>query len=206
MTVLIGIMADSHGQSEAIRAALDLFQGRNCRFIYHLGDVCDSTRPDTAAACLEPLRKHHVITLKGNNDHAIVANQIGREASPEIASVLKHLQELPLVAVFQNAVFAHSLPFDGELGLSCMIGAMGENEARRSFNQFPQHIVFRGHSHTPELLRLRHQRVESRPLGIGEKFNLNGQLPCVVTCGALTGGLCMLWDPQANLIECLSLV
>ena len=204
MTVLIGIMADSHGQPEVIRAALDLFKGRNCRSLYHLGDVCDSTRPDTAAACLEPLRKHRVITLKGNNDHAIVANHSGRQAGPAAASVLKYLRNLPLVAAFQNAVFTHSLPFDGELGLSCMIGAMGENEARRCFKEFPQHVIFRGHSHSPELLRLRSQRVEFRPLGAGEILNLHGKLPCVVTCGALTSGLCMVWDPQANLIECLS--
>ena len=69
-------MADSHGKPETILAALAVLKDLNCRPIYHLGDVCDSTRPETAEACLGPLQEQRVITIKGNNDHAIVANHM----------------------------------------------------------------------------------------------------------------------------------
>jgi hypothetical protein len=96
---MIGIMADSHGQPETIAAALGMLTDRDCRPIYHLGDVCDSTHPETAEACLVPLRDPRVIIIK---------------------------------------------------------------------------------------------------------FELSEKIPCVVTCGALTRGLCMVWNPEDNAIESLS--
>jgi len=197
-------MADSHGKPETILAALAVLKDLKCRPIYHLGDVCDSTRPETADACLRPLQAHHVITIKGNNDHAIVANHLGREQTPVSPKVLKYLQNLPLVQNHDYAILTHCLPFADKLGLSCMIGTMSEKEARRSFNEFPHHVIFRGHSHMPEIMRPRGRRIESSSLAVGGKINLAGKLPCVVTCGALTRGLCMVWDSEENYIESLS--
>lgn len=201
---MIGIMTDSHGKSETIQAALDALKGLNCRRIYHLGDVCDSTRPETAEACLRPLQERDVITIKGNNDHAIVANHSGWKDAPIASKILQYLQNLPLVKSYHNAIFTHSLPFADSLGLACMIGAMSEREAHRSFLEFPHHVIFRGHSHRPEIMRPREGWIESRTPPVGEKFSLAGRLPCVVTCGALTRGLYMIWNPEENYIESLS--
>ena len=201
---MIGIMADSHGKSETILAALDAFKGLNCRRIYHLGDVCDSTRPETAEACLGPLQGQRVITIKGNNDHAIVANHIGRTDAPLAPQILEYIQNLPLVKSYHDAIFTHSLPFADSLGLACMIGTMSEKEAHRSFMEFPHHVIFRGHSHMPEIMQPRGRRIESRTPPVGVKYTLTGRLPCVVTCGALTRGLYMIWNPEENYIESLS--
>jgi predicted phosphodiesterase len=198
---MIGIMADSHGKPETILAALDVLKGLNCRRIYHLGDVCDSTRPETAEACLGPLREQRVITIKGNNDHAIVANHLGRKEAPISSNILKYIQHLPLVQNYNDAVFTHSLPFAARLGLACMIGSMSEKEAHRSFIEFPHHVIFRGHSHMPEILRLRRRRIESRTPALGLKIDLAGKLPCVVTCGSLTRGFCMIWDEEENYVS-----
>lgn len=65
---LIGIMADSHGKSETIEAAIELLKNRKCDRIYHLGDVCDSAHPETAHTCAHPLQINNVVTIKGNND------------------------------------------------------------------------------------------------------------------------------------------
>jgi predicted phosphodiesterase len=65
---LIGIMADSHGKSETIEAAIELLKNRKCDRIYHLGDVCDSAHPETAHTCVHPLQINNVVTIKGNND------------------------------------------------------------------------------------------------------------------------------------------
>jgi hypothetical protein len=151
------------------------------------------------------LQEHQVITIKGNNDHAIVANHSGRGDSSISPAVLNCLQGLPLVQDHKNAILTHSLPFEKELGLACMIGNMAEREARRTFKRFPRHIVFRGHSHIPEILRLRGSRLESSTPAVGSKIKLAGKLPCVVTCGALTRGLFMIWDPEEKYIKSLSL-
>jgi predicted phosphodiesterase len=197
-------MADSHGQSEAIEAACDLFKTRNCRSIYHLGDICDSSHPETAGACLKPLKTHRVIAIRGNNDHAIVANHIGRTSTQMSPEILQYLHGLPLMESFRNALFVHSLPFVRELGLSSMIGTIGQNESLRFFAEFPKQIAFRGHSHSPEIAWLSNRRIETRFLAAGEKVNLSPKTPCIVTCGALTRGLCMVWRTQENSVECFS--
>ena len=201
---MIGIMADSHGKPETILAALAALKKYNCRSIYHLGDVCDSMHPETAESCLRPLLDNQVIAIKGNNDHAIIANNRGRKETSVSPAVLEYLQGLPLVQTYLDAVLTHSLPFADELGLSCMIGSMSEIEAIRTFNAFPHHVVFRGHSHKPEIMRLRGNRIESDTPVVGAKLNLAGEFPCVVTCGALTRGLYMIWNPEENYIVSLS--
>lgn len=201
---MIGIMADSHGKLETIEACLEKLRGMNCRRIYHLGDVCDSTRPETVEACLRPLREHDVVTLKGNNEQAIVANHSARENTPVPKRTLAYLQKLPLVQYYQDAIFAHSLPFDRELGLACMIGAMGPNELRRFFGQYPQRVLFRGHGHSPELVCRQGQHIETIPLSVGDKIDLRARRPCVVTCGAASNGFFMAWNPQAKFVECFS--
>ncbi len=201
---LIGIMADSHGQPDTIRDALAVFAAVDCGSIYHLGDICDSTRPETTDACLRLLQERRVQTIRGNNDQAILTNHAGRDGSPVSPQSLQALKNLELVRYDQEAIFIHSLPFVQELGLSSMIGAMGPMEIRRFCNQFPGKILFRGHSHNPEIAWLNRQQVKTRPLTVDSILNLTVKIPCVVTCGALTRGLCMLWNPDENTIESVS--
>jgi len=205
MTLLIGIMADSHGRPEMIRDALAAFKRSSCRHVYHLGDVGDSAHPETAEACLHFLQEQHVMMIKGNNDHAIIANHIGRPTPFAAGEVWEYLQAAPLIRFYQNAVFTHSLPFAETMGLSSMIGTMGKKAALLTFEKFPYHIIFRGHSHTPEIVRPRAGSVSSRRLEPGENLDLAGKIPCVVTCGALTRGLYMVWNPLKNSIKSLSL-
>jgi predicted phosphodiesterase len=205
MTLLIGIMADSHGQTRAIEAALAALERLACRTVYHLGDVCDSTRPETAEACLRLLMEQRVVMIKGNNDHAIIANHANRPIPFDAPEVWRYLQTAPLIRRYQNAVFAHSLPFVETLGLSSMIGNMGESEAKRSFKTFPRHIIFRGHGHSPEIVRPQGRGILSRSIRPGETIDLAGKLPAVVTCGALTRGSYMVWNPQESFLKILSL-
>jgi predicted phosphodiesterase len=205
MTLLIGIMADSNGQIRAIEAALEALEPSACRAVYHLGDVCDSTRPETAEACLRLLMEQQVIMIKGNNDHAIFASHMDRPIPFKAPEVWRYLQTAPLIRRYQDAVFTHSLPFVEALGLSSMIGNMGESEALRSFKEFPRHIVFRGHSHSPEIARPQRHGVVLRSLRPGEKIDLTGQIPAVVTCGALTRGSYMVWNPQEGSLDVMSL-
>jgi len=205
MTLLVGIMADSHGQIRSIEAALTALERSACGIVYHLGDVCDSARPETAEACLRLLMEQQVIMIKGNNDHAIIANHMDRPIPFKAPEVWRYLLTAPLIRSYQNAVFTHSLPFVETLGLSSMIGNMGESEALLSFKEFPRHIIFRGHSHSPEIVRPQGRGVVSRSIRRGEKIDLAGKIPTVVTCGALTRGSYMVWNPQENSLEILSL-
>jgi len=201
----IGIMADSHGQAAPIAAAIEYFGRRDCRRIFHLGDVCDSVHPETAEGCLRPLLAHGVTIVKGNNDHTLVANHADRHPVSVGASVLGTLQKLPLRVKHGKAVLAHSLPFEREFGLVNMVRSMGYVEARHFFDTHSQPILFRGHSHTPEIVWRANGRIRFEKITAGEAINLDGRMPCVITCGALTRGFCMLWKPDENVIESILL-
>ena len=198
----VGIIADSHGLSEKIHAALEFLAARGCGYLIHLGDICDSTRPQTAEVCVRPLHKFAVDAIKGNNDHQIVVNHDGQRSSVVPQDVLDFLKKLPLVREYQNAMFTHSLPFARALGLSSMVGALGNLQLHQFFRTYPQGLLFRGHSHSPHIHFEKDHQVISRKLYAHQKVDLIDRLPCVVTCGALTRGFCMVWTPCLHRIEC----
>ena len=198
----IGIMADSHGRPEKIVAALELLFLRGCDCLYHLGDICDSGHPETVEACVRPLQQFSVMAVKGNNDHQIDVNYRGRMQSLIPQDALGFIEKLPIVRHFQHADFAHSLTFARELGLSSMVGVMGEVEIKHILRTYPKGILFRGHSHTPEVFSEQGEKIISRTLQADQRFDLTNGQPYVVTCGALTRNLCMIWRPKENVVEC----
>lgn len=204
----LGIMADSHGEADKIVAALAFLSEKGCDGLLHLGDICDSTQPETVEACVRPLLEAGVMAIKGNNDHQIDVNnrlQDGNSGQRDDLippDVLEFIQELPLVRSYHHAFFAHSLPFARELGLSSMVGTMGKTELNHFFSTDPQGILFRGHSHDPELVYKQDHRFIFRAIQPGRKYQITDRLPCVVTCGALSDRFCMIWMPENGTIEC----
>ena len=150
---LIGIVADSHGKAEPLANGLAFLKKQGCETLYHLGDICDSLHPETADTCVGLLLEFEVNCVKGNNDHAVVVNHEGRKSASIHAATVDYLRRLPLVIELQESLLAHSLPFEKELGLACMVGAMTRNYTFDFFRQFNDRILFRGHSHTPEIIR-----------------------------------------------------
>ena len=197
---LVGIIADSHGRSQTIEAAINFLKGYGCCSIYHLGDICDSFLPETSGTCMRLLRENGIAAVKGNNDHAVVVNQVAQAGVVVSQKTLEYLQNLPPTVEHEGAVFTHSLPFVEELGLSCMIGVMRKEWARRFFARSPQRILFRGHGHTPEITWQHNGGIISETLSPEQQVDLTDRAPCVVTCGALIEGLCMVWDPHADTV------
>ena len=56
----------------------------------------------------------------------------------------------------------------------------------------------------PEIAWLSGGQVQVKSLVAGAKLDLSERTPCVVTCGALTRGLCMIWNPAGNDIESIA--
>ena len=201
----IGIMADSHGQPEAIETAIELLKSHGCDTLYHLGDICDTRYPETADRCVQLLKVYRVRAVKGNNDHVVVVNHQHREDSPVSPETLAYLTGLPQRLEDDHVWFTHSLPFVEELGAAGMMWSMGFSEATRFFGDYPSMSLFRGHSHTPEIMYRKSGKVLSEPLLPGRETELSGKLPFVITCGALMNSVCMMWQPEAQVIQSLSL-
>ncbi len=198
MNRLIGIMADSHGDLYALKAGVALLTKMGCSVLYHLGDICDSTRPDTVEPCLDVMRNHGVLAVKGNNEHAVFVNFSEGGSMILSDACAQFLKGLPLVRQWRDAVFTHSLPFERELGLSAMVRTMGDMEAMAFFETHPHSILFRGHSHIPGVVRLENKKSVSVPVNCGEYVELEWKRPCIVTCGALIDGVCMVWDTDSD--------
>ncbi len=199
-------MADSHGQPETIAAALDLFKDKICNKIYHLGDICDSSHPETAETCIHLLQKNNVIAIKGNNDHTIETNHFYQENSCISKASLSYLHKLPLVIEYPEVIFAHSLPFAKELGLSCMVRIFEKASIKYFCNHFSQTLLFRGHSHGPEMIWMENTDIRYKPLTSDQTIDISNRIPCIITCGSLTQGLCMIWDPGEMNVSCFSFV
>ncbi len=199
----VGIMADSHGSVESILAAIDVMQRYPCRKIFHLGDICDSLRPESAAACVQAVQDNRVIAVLGNNDRALLVADRDRNGNTLPANVTNYLRDLPAAITCCNAELVHSLPFQKEFGFASLLGALDEKIALRWLTENPDRILFRGHSHTPEIRFLGEHGLHTEKISPGTTIHLSARMPCVVTCGALTRKLCMIWWPQERLLTCI---
>jgi predicted phosphodiesterase len=200
----IGIMADSHGDPESIDKGAALLNQQGCTTLVHLGDICDSNRFDTADACVDQVKAHGIIAVKGNNDHTLTADARGKKNTGIRPETLSFLEDLPLSLTVGRTTFVHSRPFVKRLGLSAMIGTIGRRDAETYFKENPDGLLLRGHSHTPEIIHRIDNQVHFAPVDAGQTFELAGKRPCIVTCGALTSGVVMTWETGEDRLTCCS--
>lgn len=201
----IGIMADSHGDPESIDKGAAFLRNQGCTMLVHLGDICDSNRFDTADACVDRVRTLDIVAVKGNNDHTLTADARGRRNPGIRPEKLSFLEDLPLSLTVGRVAFVHSRPFVKRLGLSAMIGTIGKRDAETYFKENPDGLLLRGHSHTPEIIYRIDRQVHFAPVDAGQTVELAGKRPCIVTCGALTFGVVMIWESGEDRLTCCSL-
>ena len=83
-----------------------------------------------------------------------------------------------------------------------MIRDMGRDEAACFFKEHPGNILFRGHGHSPEIKSNKSGELVVRSMFPGVNTGLDGMLPCVITCGSLSAGYCMIWKPVEKMVKC----
>ena len=85
----IGLIADSHGRTDLLAAAIDWLEAMGVSSIIHLGDICDSLAPLALEDAVAVLQEHGVHALRGNNEYAILVNHQGERAGSLPAGVLR---------------------------------------------------------------------------------------------------------------------
>jgi predicted phosphodiesterase len=181
-------MADSHGDSEAITAAAAFLKAHGCRLLIHLGDICDSADPFTVASCVAAVREAGILAVRGNNDHALVADETVR-LDPEPRA---WLAGLPLRIDMPSAVFIHNRPNIRRLGKAALFGDLTDAEALSFLHACPRRILFRGHSHRPSIQRIGPGGLTAAPLPGAPGVVVDGG--AVITCGSLDRGTVLMWD------------
>jgi hypothetical protein len=65
--------------------------------------------------------------------------------------------------------------------------------------------LFRGHGHSPEIISKESGEIAVRSILPGKNTELAERLPCIITCGSLAAGYCMIWKPGEKCVKCYSI-
>jgi predicted phosphodiesterase len=191
----IGLMADSHGDSAAIAAAVARFMACGCNWIVHLGDICDSTDPTTASACVAELLLPKILAVRGNNDHALASDA----AAALDERTRSWLAGLPVCIETPSALFTHNrVPF-ARLGFSSLFGDLDDSQALAYLRSAPGRLLFRGHSHHCLIRRLCSGKITCQVPPVDQGLPIRGG--AVITCGSLEQGTALVWDTETAMVR-----
>lgn len=151
----IAIIADIHGNLEALNAVLSKIDALNVQTIYCLGDIVGyGPNPNE---CVELIRSRNIPSIAGNHDKAVTGElSIGSFSHMAKAGVLwtkseitedneEYLLSLPYSIQEHNIVFVHSSPdYPEEFRY-----LLSPEDVRESFDYFSTQLCFVGHTHHP---------------------------------------------------------
>jgi predicted phosphodiesterase len=197
----IGLLSDSHGKNDLLLDAILLLKRLDAQTIIHLGDICDSLSPHALEGAIKILNDHGVLSVKGNNEYAILSNHQGEHMTWLPSEVIAFLNKLPNTITLMDFWFAHSAPFDWPAA------------TRRPFTDYLPHlmqnkhlpfkILFSGHSHTPSILEIDGVKINKIPAKAGMKKKLSRNRRYVITVGAVEESSLALFLPQEYAIRFL---
>jgi predicted phosphodiesterase len=201
---LLGLMADSHGNLEATKKAIDVLMNRGCARVIHLGDFCDTNRRDSMEAIFQLFQERKVVAVKGNNDYLIELSLLsgaGLEFSNP-KGMYEFLKEVPMKVVMDDICFAHSFPFDYLRAFYDPIDVGSTERASILFGQMPYRILFCGHSHAPIYFSMSHSEgVLRKEIPSGKKLLLQSSSRYIFVIGSADAGDCAVFDVEALTYE-----
>lgn len=182
-----GFFTDVHGDLEALRWVLDTLAEADQ--LYFLGDVCGGRE---VSACLELMSSHQVFCVPGNHD--LWDFELTGLSSQE----REYLAALPLKRTVQDWLAVHSDFFQDQQGISFPY-IYSESDARRALAQFPERLIFFGHTHASQL----HQLLPDGQIHFRrprEPFQLERDCRYLINVGAAAQA-CLLYDSELQRID-----
>ncbi len=199
----IGLLADSHDHLEALNKAIHILKERDALSLIHLGDICDSLRPDLLEASIRLLQQHKVSAVKGNNDFVLenlLLNQPFDETS-DADRLLFFLKNLPMTITWHGLCFAHSLPFDYLRAFYEPIDIGTIQKAQELFKVTPHRILFCGHSHRSVLFRWNHGNTLRENIPLNCSIPLDTEERYIIVTGSVFEEECALFDTETWCLE-----
>ena len=189
----IGLIADSHGKISLMLDAIKILKDMGAAPIIHLGDICDSLRPECLEEAVAILDQYEVKAVLGNNEYILIIEHLANHADVYNDMVVPFLKRLPYTLNIGDLCFTHSTPFNWPAAtnrpLSEYLPRLLENESP------PFKILFRGHSHTPSVIEIEGGCSKEMGLKSGDKIALNKGRIYVVNVGAIEDGAFAVFDP-----------
>jgi len=194
----IGLLADSHGNLPATMAAIKCLQANGADRLYHLGDLFDSVLDNDFVTILDKLCHHHVITIKGNNDHQVEQALI-KETSTGLSRenrdfVVQYLKNMPMTQKIHAICLAHSLPYDHIRAFYEPMDDGTTTRAEQVFRDTDYFLTCCGHSHQPVLFRWQSGNVIRETLAEKYLIPFSAAERYILVVGAVDNGECGLLD------------
>jgi predicted phosphodiesterase len=178
MTEPIAVIADVHGNTWALDAALEDIRRRGIERIVNLGDcVYGSLDP---AGTAERLMDARIASIAGNQDRDVFAptEEVRRSADHQFvmsrlsAAQVDWLRGLPPTQVVDNLLICHGTPQSDETYLLETVTEHGvflsdTATVMAHLRDVPQEVVLCGHSHVPRVVWLPDGRLIVNPGSIG---------------------------------------
>jgi predicted phosphodiesterase len=212
-----GLLADIHGNLEALRAALVFLEARDVQAFFCLGDVVGyNADPD---GCVAEVRDRGMAAVAGNHD-LIAIGRLGldrcarkaayalrrtrRVLQPESAAWLATLP--PRRTMEGGIVLLHGGVEDVELYLRTP-AQIARNAALLAAADPGVRVCFHGHTHEPALWEVRDGVAAARPTG--GTVHLPAEATCFVNPGAIDSARkgapgraeCAVFDADARTVE-----
>jgi predicted phosphodiesterase len=153
----IGLMADSHGDLDAMNKSIQRLKSCNVDTLIHLGDFLDSDHSRDAVRIIDTFRHHHILAVKGNNDYqienALKNNCLNHIPASHRKLIRSFLLNVPIRIIMRNICFAHSLPYDSIRSFYEPVDTGKVDRAEKIFQDTDYSVIFSGHSHFPVLFR-----------------------------------------------------
>ena len=192
----IGLIADTHGNSELLYKAIKALLRKGADCLVHLGDFCDSQNHGDLQQVFSLLLRHRVWTVKGNNDFQVekmLQHKELRQYPDKLEQWLAFLQQTPIVIRLGDVCCCHSLPYDSIRAFYEPVDTGGTERAAEVFDQVADHVIFCGHSHDPVLFRCRN-RVVTREHMHGQSIVLHCHQRYIIIVGAGENSECAVFD------------
>jgi len=206
----IGLVADSHGNLEAMLGCIKRLNNLPVDSLIHLGDIFDSLHTDNLIRTVEAIQQNCVYPVKGNNDYQI-EKMLTNGCLLDLPAgtkkkILSFLEEMPMKLLDDDICFTHSLPFDSVRSFYEPVDTGFTDRAEQIFNQTQYHTIFCGHSHSPVLFRWRSGRVTRENINVKEKVFLNPSERYIIIVGSADSGECGFFDSEQKVYEriCIS--
>ena len=173
--MLLALLADIHGNLEALTAVLDDLDARRPGITASLGDNI-GYGPDPEAV-LKALAARGIPSVRGNHEWAAVdparrrgLNDQAREALTRTCELLSpaalaRIANYPASMTVAGCRLVHGLPPNDT---TSYLFEAGETTLRRAFLRTPERVSFVGHTHMLEGASLRGREVDRFELSVGD--------------------------------------
>ncbi|MGE7840847.1 metallophosphoesterase family protein [Lysinibacillus sp. NPDC093712] len=170
----MAVIADIHGNKDALQAVLTDIHRRGIETIYNLGDSLYG--PLFPIETYDLLVESKVKSIMGNCDRMLLENtQNGTVRYVQNLLEEKHLQwitNLPAVIETDDVYFCHGTPSSDETYMLENIGANGATlkkteEIMKYVQDIKQEIIFCAHTHIPRVVYLPNNKIIINPGSVG---------------------------------------